>query len=313
MWCAPLHQWRLEPLGNAAEMIREAERYVKKYIDLGGVRMGYVDVGQGAPVVFLHGHPMSSYLWRNVIPQVENWGRCIAPDLMGMGDSDKLAPSAAGGYGFAQQQHYLDLFFEALDLTDGVALVVHGWGSALGFDWANRHRNAVRGIAHMEAVVAAPRMAELDTSLRDIFATLRSAAGADLVLEKNYPIEALLPQMIIRDLTAAEMAVYRRPYLTPGESRRPILDWLSEIPFDGEPAAMDKVIKGYMKWLPRSPIAKLFVNAEPGMIGSVGENRALCRSFVNQCEITVAGKHYLQEDSPEDIGQAIADWLRIMV
>lgn len=292
-------------------MIHEAERYIKKYIDLGGTRMGYVDVGQGAPVVFLHGNVTSSYLWRNVIPHVENWGRCIAPDLMGMGDSDKLAPSAAGRYGFDQQRHMLDRFFDALDLTD-VTLVVHGWGSALGFDWANRHRDAVKGIAHMEAMVAAPRMAELDASLRDVFAALRSAAGENLILEDNYLIEEMLPQLVMRDLTAAEMAVYRRPYLTAGESRRPMLDWLNDIPFDGEPAAMDRLIREYMTWLPRSPVAKLFVNAEPGMIGAIGENRALCRSFVNQSEVTVAGKHYLQEDSPEEIGQAIADWLRIM-
>ncbi|MHA1566040.1 MAG: haloalkane dehalogenase [Alphaproteobacteria bacterium] len=293
-------------------MIREAERYMKKYVDLGGVRMGYVDVGQGEPVVFLHGNPASSYLWRNVIPHVENWRRCIAPDLMGMGDSDKLAQSAPGRYGFAQQRHILDGFFEALDLTRGVTLVVHGWGSALGFDWANRHRDAVKGIAYMEAIVASPRMAELDAPLADLFAALRSPAGETLVLEDNYLVEEFLPRMVIRDLTEAEMAVYRRPYPTAGDSRRPILDWLNEFPFDGEPAAIDGIIKGYMKWLPRSPIAKLFVNAEPGMIGAMGENRALCRSFVNQSEVTVAGKHYLQEDSPEDIGQAIADWLVIM-
>ncbi len=293
-------------------MIHEAERYIKKYIDLGGARMGYVDVGQGAPVVFLHGNVTSSYLWRNVIPHVENWGRCVAPDLMGMGDSDKLGASAAGRYGFAQQRHSLDRFLEALGLTSGVTLVVHGWGSALGFDWANRHRDAVKGIAHMEAMVAAPRMVELDPAMRDMFATLRSAAGENLILEDNYLIEEWLPQMVMRDLTAAEMAVYRRPYVTPGESRRPMLDWLNEIPFDGEPAAMDRLIREYMTWLPRSPVAKLFVNAEPGMIGAIGENRALCRSFVNQSEVTVTGRHYLQEDSAEEIGQAIADWLRIM-
>ncbi len=293
-------------------MIRQAERYVKKHVGIDGVQMGYVEAGQGDPILFLHGNATSSYLWRNVMPYLESLGRCIAPDLIGMGDSDKLSESGPERYGFADQRGFLDKFLAALNVEERVTLVVHDWGTVLGFDWANRHRAAVKAVAYMEAIIDAPRLTDMNGALRETFEALRSPAGDAMVLEDNYLVEHFLPSMIMRELSDAEMAVYRRPYLTPGESRRPTLTWTREYPLAGEPAAVGDIIKNFMRWLPRSPMAKLFINGEPGAIAAVGDNRALCRSFVNQSEVTVRGLHYLPEDSPDEIGQAIADWLRIM-
>lgn len=285
--------------------ISAADAYERHRIAFLETEISYVDTGAGEPVVFLHGNPTSSYLWRNVIPHVEGLGRCLAPDLVGMGDSD-AAPD--GSYRFVDHARYLDAWFEALGLTN-VTLVVHDWGSALGFYWAYRHPERVRGIAYMEAVVRPLTWEEWRDESRQIFQDLRSEAGEEMVLEKNLFIEGILPSAVLRDLTEEEMNVYRRPYLEPGESRRPTLTWPRELPINGEPEDVVSIVDDYSKWLAQSDVPKLFVNAEPGAI-LTGSQREFCRTWPNQEEVTVRGAHFVQEDSPHEIGEAVATFVR---
>jgi haloalkane dehalogenase len=285
--------------------ISAADAYERHRIAFLETEISYVDTGAGEPVVFLHGNPTSSYLWRNVIPHVEGVGRCLAPDLVGMGDSG-AAPD--GSYRFVDHARYLDAWFEALGLTN-VTLVVHDWGSALGFYWAYRHPERVRGIAYMEAVVRPLTWEEWRDESRQIFQDLRSEAGEEMVLEKNLFIEGILPSAVLRDLTEEEMNVYRRPYLEPGESRRPTLTWPRELPINGEPEDVVSIVDDYSKWLAQSDVPKLFVNAEPGAI-LTGSQREFCRTWPNQEEVTVRGAHFVQEDSPHEIGEAVATFVR---
>ena len=285
--------------------ISAADAYERHRIAFLETEISYVDTGAGEPVVFLHGNPTSSYLWRNVIPHVEGLGRCLAPDLVGMGDSG-AAPD--GSYRFVDHAWYLDAWFEALGLTN-VTLVVHDWGSALGFYWAYRHPERVRGIAYMEAVVRPLTWEEWRDESRQIFQDLRSEAGEEMVLEKNLFIEGILPSAVLRDLSEEEMNVYRTPYLEPGESRRPTLTWPRELPINGEPEDVVSIVDDYSKWLAQSDVPKLFVNAEPGAI-LTGSQREFCRTWPNQEEVTVRGAHFVQEDSPHEIGEAVATFVR---
>jgi haloalkane dehalogenase len=291
-------------------MISAAEP-AKRRITVHGRSMAYVEAGEGDPIVFLHGNPTSSYLWRNVMPHLAGLGRCLAPDLIGMGDSEKLPDSGPDSYRFVEHRRYLDGLLEALDVRERVALVVHDWGSALGFDWANRHREAIKGIAYMEAIVRPLAWAEWPETIHKLFYGFRSEAGEAMVLDKNVFVERVLPGSVLRGLTDEEMTVYRRPYLEPGESRRPTLTWPRQIPLDGEPADVVELVQSYADWLAHSDVPKLFVNAEPGAI-LVGAQREFCRSWPNQREVTVKGSHFIQEDSPDEIGRAIADWYRAL-
>ena len=273
-----------------------------------GRRMAWVEAGAGDPVVFLHGNPTSSFLWRNIMPHVSHLGRCIAPDLIGMGDSEKLEPAGPDRYRFIEHRDFLDALLAETGVERNVTLVVHDWGSALGFDWANRHRDAVRGIAYMEAIVRPVSWDEWPEQSRPVFEGLRSSAGEELVLDRNVFVERILPGSIMRKLTEEEMAEYRRPYTDGGESRRPTLTWPRQIPIDGEPADVVEIVQSYADWLSTSPVPKLFVNAEPGAI-LVGAQREFCRSWPNQTEVSVPGIHFVQEDSPDEIGSAVAAWL----
>lgn len=279
----------------------------KQHVVVDGKRMAYHEVGEGDPVVFLHGNPTSSYLWRNIIPHVADRARCIAPDLIGQGDSDKLDDTGPGSYRFVEHRRYLDGLLDQLDLGDHVTFVIHDWGSALGFDWANRHRDRVAGIAYMEAIVRPVTWDEWPEAAVDIFRAFRSDAGEEMVIENNLFVEAVLPASILRDLTQEEHDEYRRPFLEP-EHRRPTLTWPREIPLAGEPADVVEIVQSYADWLPTSGIPKLFVNAEPGAI-LTGPQREFARTWDNQTEVTVSGNHFIQEDSPHEIGRAIADWL----
>lgn len=270
--------------------------------------MAYVEEGQGDPIVLIHGNPTSSFLWRDVIPHLTGLGRCIAPDLIGMGDSDPLPNPGPGSYRFVEHRHYLDGLLEALGVTANVTLVVHDWGSGLGFDWANRHRQAVKAIAYMEAIVTPVTWEDWPDDARRIFQAMRSPAGEEIVLEKNVFVERILPASVLDPLPEEVMAEYRRPFAEPGERRRPTLTWPREIPIDGEPADMVGIVDGYSTWLAGSDVPKLFVNAEPGSI-LVGRQREACRTWPNQQEVTVRGSHFVQEDSGDEIGRAIAAWL----
>ncbi len=286
-----------------------SERYPKHFADVLGKRMAYVETGEGDPIVFLHGNPTSSYLWRNIIPHVEHLGRCIAPDLIGMGDSDKLDDVGPGSYRLVEHRRYLDALLETLGVRDRVTFVVHDWGSALGFDWANRNRDAVRGLAYMEAIVRSITWNEFPDEARSVFEGFRSPAGEEMVLTKNIFVERVLPGSVLRGLTEPEMDVYRRPYLEPGESRRPTLTWPREIPLDGEPADVVAIVDAYAAWLQCADVPKLFVDADPGAILR-GAQREFCLTWPDQETVTVPGAHFIQEDSPDLIGRAIADWVR---
>lgn len=282
--------------------ISPLDRYPRRRVRALDTEMAYVDTGRGDPVVFLHGNPTSSYLWRNVVPHVEPESRCLAPDLVGMGDSGK-APS--GSYRFVDHARYLDAWFDTLGLSRDVTLVMHDWGSALGFHWAHRHPDRVRGLVYMEALVRPVSWDEWPEAAREVFQALRSPAGDDMVLRNNVFVERILPRSVLRGLGEEEMAVYRRPYGDPGESRRPTLTWPREIPVGGEPADVVAIVDAYARWLGASGLPKLFVNADPGAI-LIGAQREFCRRWPNQEEVTVKGSHFIQEDSPAEIGQAVA-------
>ncbi|MDH5212845.1 MAG: haloalkane dehalogenase [Gammaproteobacteria bacterium] len=281
----------------------------KKFIEVNGKRMAYVEMGQGDPIVFQHGNPTSSYLWRNIMPHLAGQGRCIAVDLIGMGDSDKLDQPGPSSYRYVEHREFLFRAWEKLGIRDRVTLVIHDWGSALGFDWAFQHPQNVLGIAYMEGVVRPVSWEEWPEAVRGLFEGFRSPAGETMVLEKNVFVERVLPGSVLRGLSEEEMAVYRRPFETAGEDRRPTLTWPRQIPIDGEPQDVRKIVEDYAAWLTDCELPKLFVNAEPGAI-LIGAQREFCRTWKNQTEVTVAGSHFIQEDSPHEIGQAIAGWRR---
>jgi haloalkane dehalogenase len=269
--------------------------------------ISYVDVGQGDPIVFLHGNPTSSYLWRNIIPYVSRLGRCLAPDLVGMGQS---LPSPRGGYRFVDHARYLDAWFDTLNLKRNITLVLHDWGSALGFHRACRFPEQVRAIAYMEAIVAPRRWEDFPAGREQFFRALRSEEGERLVLDENFFVEGILPRSIIRPLSALEMAHYRGSFRD-RESRRPTLVWARELPIEGEPADVAALVERYGDWLARSSIPKLFINTEPGAL-LTGRSRELCRLWPNQREVTVRGIHYVQEDSPNEIGAALQAFLKTL-
>ena len=280
----------------------------KRTVEVLGLEMAYTEAGEGDPIVFLHGNPTSSYLWRNIIPYAEGMGRCIAPDLIGMGDSGKLAVSGPDAYTFSQHREYLDLMLDKLGVDGAVTFVAHDWGSALGFDWAARNPGAMKGLAYMEAIVTPVTWEDWPEAARNIFQSMRSEAGETIVLEKNVFVERILPASIQRKLTDEEMAEYRRPFTEPGEGRRTMLTWPRQIPVEGEPADVHQVVERYSAQLAEWDLPKLFVNADPGSI-LTGRPRRVCREWPNQTEVTVPGLHFIQEDSPDLIGQALADWL----
>jgi haloalkane dehalogenase len=294
-------------------MISAAFPYKKQRRQVLGREMAYVEVGKGDPIVLLHGNPTSSYLWRNVLPHLQPLGRCIAPDLIGMGDSDKLPDSGPGSYRFVEHRRYLDALLEALDVRERVTLVIHDWGSALGFDWANRHREAVKGIAYMEAIMGPQYWDHWDKfEMRHALQGLRSEKGEEMVLRDNFFIEKILPGAILRKMSDEDMAEYRRPFAEPGEGRRPTLTWPRQIPIDGEPADVTAIVTAYADWLKTSNIPKLFLRAEPGGILAHGPVLDLARSLPAQTEVTIAGLHFVQEDSPDEIGRAVAGWMKAL-
>ena len=289
-------------------MALRTEPFPKNHVTVAGKRMAYVELGEGEPVfLFLHGNPTSSYLWRNVMPEVAGIGRCIAPDLIGMGDSDKLDDPGPLTYRFATHRDFLWGFIDAVIGPERpVVLVAHDWGSALGFDWANQHRERVLGIAYMEAIVRPLSWAEWPEASRRVFQGFRSPAGEEMILERNIFVERVLPASILRQLSPEEMAEYRRPFQD-RDDRWPTLAWPREIPIDGEPADVAALVAAYAEWMQRNDVPKLFINAEPGAI-LTGAPREFCRGWRHQTEVTVKGSHFIQEDSGPEIGRAIADW-----
>ena len=290
-------------------MLSDLPFATKKTIDVNGKKMSYIDEGQGDSIVFQHGNPTSSYLWRNIMPYCEGIGRLVACDLIGMGDSEKLSESDHTRYTYPEQREYLFSAWDKLNLGDRIILVVHDWGSALAFEWARKHENRVQGIVYMEAIVDAMSWNDWPENARKIFQGFRSPAGEEMILDKNVFVERVLPGSILRQLKDTEMDEYRRPFKSPGEDRRPTLSWPRQIPIDGKPDDVVRVVQDYSQWLETSRIPKLFINAEPGSI-LVGRQRELCRQWSNQTEVTVPGLHFIQEDSPDEIGAHTADFVR---
>jgi haloalkane dehalogenase len=281
----------------------------KQTVDVLGRRMAYHARGDGAPLLLLHGNPTSSYLWRDVIPGLEGRGRLIAPDLIGMGDSEKLPDAGPGTYTFATHRNHLDAFIDAMvGPAEKILFVVHDWGSALGFDWANRHRDRVRGIAYMEAIVRPiAGWEEWSAAATPIFQGFRSDKGEAMILDRNMFVERVLPGSVLRKLGEAEMAEYRRPFAQ-RDDRWPTLTWPRQIPIAGEPADVVQIAQAYSEWMAANDLPKLFVNADPGAI-LIGPTREFCRTWKNQTEVTVPGSHFIQEDSGPAIGRAVADWM----
>ncbi len=278
-----------------------------KYITVKGLKMAYQEEGEGAPIVFLHGNPTSSYLWRNVVPHLKGLGRCLVPDLIGMGESDPLPESGPNSYRFTEHAGFLEELLQKLEVHKDAILVGHDWGGALLFQWAMQHPDAVQGIVYMETIVSPVSWRDWPEDAKGIFQGMRSEAGEKIVLQKNLFVEGILPNSVLRKLTEEEMNVYRKPFLEEGERRRPMLTWPREIPIEGEPEDVCSIVTAYGKWLQDCEIPKLFINAEPGSI-LTGRQRQFCRRFRKQHEVTVKGSHFIQEDSPDEIGTAIAEF-----
>lgn len=276
-----------------------------------GLEMAWYEAGEGDPIIFLHGNPTSSYLWRNIIPHVEHLGRCIAPDMIGMGDSDPLPDSGPDTYKFAVHRDYLFELFEAIDATDNVTFVIHDWGSGVGFSYGERYPDRVRGVCYMEPILRPPEFPRTPTPSGGPFATFRSPDGEEAVLRNNMFVEQLLISGLAYYLSEADKAEYRRPFREPGESRRPTLTWPRELPMGGEPEDTEELVMSYTDWVANSTVPKLFVRSNPGAILSENNEMLLeyVRGFDNQREVMAYGGHYVQEVSPHAIGRALAEWL----
>lgn len=293
----------------AGQSQREPWSARKKKIAVRGLQMAYYEVGVGDPLVFLHGNPTSSYLWRNIIPHVQHLGRCIAPDMIGMGDSDRLPDSGVDKYTFRDHQAYLFGLFDAIGLRSRVTFVVHDWGSAVGFTWAQQNAFRIKGLAYMEAIIEPPGAPRPAPAPGSTFAVYRSPAGEQAVLQENRFVENLVAGLEYY-LTAEDAAEYRRPYLVPGESRRPTLTWPRELPLGGEPKHTYDLVRSYSDWLAAdTQIPKLFVRAVPGALLGRLEALAFVRTFKHQTEATVYGPHFVQETAADAIGRAIARWI----
>ena len=280
----------------------------KKKININNKTMSYIDEGEGDAIVFQHGNPTSSYLWRNVMPHLEGQGRLIACDLIGMGDSEKLTNSGPNSYNYFEQRDFLFALLEELNIGEKVIFVIHDWGSALGFDWSFQNQERVQGIAYMEGIVKPVTWDEWPENATKVFQGFRSEAGESMVLDRNIFVERVLPSSIMRELSNEEMNEYRRPFLNEGEDRRPTLSWPRQIPIEGEPKEVVEVVENYSNWLSSSDLPKLFINADPGSI-LIGNQREFCRSWPNQEEVTVKGTHFIQEDSPDEIGKAVSNFV----
>lgn len=280
----------------------------KRRAEVLGHELAYVEAGEGSPIVLLHGNPTSSFLWRDAVPHLAGVGRVIVPDLLGMGDSAKLANSGPGAYRFVDHRRHLDALLQHLDVELDVTLILHDWGSALGFDWANRHRSAVRGIAYTEAIVRPLRWEEWPPAATGIFQSLRTDAGEAMILERNLFVERILPASVVKPLSPEVLDEYRRPFATSGEDRRPTLTWPRELPIDGEPADVVAIVADYAAWLAASDVPKLFVDAQPGSI-LIGRQREFCRAWPAQREVTVTASHFVPEDAGDELGRAVATWL----
>ena len=283
-------------------------KYTKKYKDIKNSKMAFIDEGSGDTFLFLHGNPTSSFLWRNIAPHVEDIGRIVIPDLIGMGDSDKLEGVDNPGYKYHGQYSYLTALMDELDLGNNIHLIIHDWGSAMGFQFARENKDRIKSITYMEAIVMPLTWDQWPDPATKIFGLFRSEAGEELVLEKNFFVERILLADSSTGYTEEEKSEYIRPFINPGEDRRPTLTWPRQIPLDGEPSEVVEEVRLNAEFHKESDIPKLFINADPGSI-LIGDQREFARSWTNQTEITVSGNHFIQEDSSEEIGAALRNFV----
>ncbi len=279
----------------------------KKNLLINNKKISYVDEGKGSIFVFIHGNPTSSYLWRNIILKLKHHYRCIAPDLIGMGESDKLDNPSQENYSLKEHIKWFDSFIKKIDIKKKIILVIHDWGSAIGFDFANKYPDRIEGIVYMEAIVCPMKWSDWPENATKVFQLMRSEAGEELILEKNIFVERILPSSILRKLSDEEMSQYRKPFLKAGSDRQPTLSWPRQIPLDDEPREVIDIVNEYSDFMKKNHIKKLFINAEPGSI-LIGRQREFCRNWLNQEEVTVKGLHFIQEDSPFEIAKAIKEW-----
>ena len=283
-------------------------KYTKKYKNIKNSKMAFIDEGSGDTFLFLHGNPTSSFLWRNIAPHVEDIGRIVIPDLIGMGDSDKLEGVDNPGYKYHGQYSYLTALMDELDLGNNIHLIIHDWGSAMGFQFARENKDRIKSITYMEAIVMPLTWDQWPDPATKIFGLFRSEAGEELVLEKNFFVERILLADSSTGYTEEEKSEYIRPFINPGEDRRPTLTWPRQIPLDGEPSEVVEEVRLNAEFHKESDIPKLFINADPGSI-LIGDQREFARSWKNQTEITVKGNHFIQEDSSEEIGAALRNFV----
>ena len=290
-------------------MKRESLNFVnKKFVSVNSRKIAYIEEGEGKSIVFIHGNPTSSYLWRNIIKNLKTNFNCIAPDLIGMGDSDKLVNPSQENYSLKEHIKWFDGFINSININKKIILVIHDWGSAIGFDFAKKYSERIAGIVYMEAIVCPMKWSSWPEDATKVFKLMRSEAGEELILEKNIFVERILPSSIIRKLSDEEMTQYRKPFLKAGSDRQPTLSWPRQIPLEGEPVEVVNIVNEYAKFMEKTNIKKLFINAEPGSI-LIGPQREFCRGWLNQKEITVKGKHFIQEDSPNEISNSIKNWI----
>lgn len=297
------------PTPDPTQTLSTENPALRRMVTVGDAEMAYIDIGEGDPIVFLHGNPTSSFLWRNVIPHVEGMGRIVAPDFVAHGHS---STSPREAYHFKDNIEYFDAFFEALDLTKNVTLVIHDWGAAVGFYRAARFPEQIKGIAYMEAMVWPRHWTDMPPERVETFKHFRTPEGTREALESNLFTEVMLFERgIIRDLSEAEKDVYRYPVTRPGGTSLPGILMPNDIPFDGEPADNHALVQFYSDWLRDSDVPKLFINADEGH-GLAGAAREFARTFRNQSEVTVHARHYMQEDVPDEVGAAVARFVRTL-
>ena len=284
-------------------------RSLKKSVNINGLKISYVEMGIGRPIIFQHGNPTSSYLWRKIVPKISQLGRCIAIDLVGMGDSDKISQVNSSSYTLKDHKYYWRETLRALGVKKNIIFVLHDWGSALGFDYFAEYPDSVDGICHMEAIYDRMEWDDWPESSRKIFQGLRGNSGEEMILKKNVFVEKILPASILGQLTKAEMDEYRRPFINDGTARLPTLVWPRQLPIDNEPLDVCEVVEHYSQVLGKNDVPKLFINADPGVIVT-SRIKEVVRSWPNQTEVTVKGLHFIQEDSPNEISNALSDWLQ---
>ena len=279
--------------------------FKSKFVDVHGSRMHYVDVGEGDPVLFLHGNPTSSYLWRNIIPHLSGQARCIAPDLIGMGKSDH--PKIP--YRYDDHYRYVTGFVDALDIGSNLTLVIHDWGSALGFRWAHQHQDAVKGIAFMEAMLFPLSWERMPAEYRTGFRMMRSPGlGWGMISVGNVFIKKMLPDMVARGLTPEAQAYYASAFPTIA-SRQAVRQWPQEIPIDGKPADNDATVGAFGEWLTRTELPKILFHGSPGTIIREDDVAWVRENLANLQVVDIGdGLHFIQEDNPGLIGSELSKW-----